>query len=188
MILFDLPVYNFITAILGHSLSTIMIMKLITTLGSTLVIVSGICSVAILFKNKKYFKIFVVANLIGAILNNLLKLLFRRPRPTTTMVLTAESSYSFPSGHSMMSMIFYGLIIYYVVTLVNKKALRNILVLLLSLIILSVGVSRIYLGVHYATDVVGGFLIGAIYLVCFIKLMNKNSSKPVTNLKTEHKQ
>lgn len=187
MILFDLPVYRFITTIFNYSLSTIMIMKLITTLGSTLVIVSGICSIAILFKDKKYFKVFLASNLIGVIFNNLLKLLFRRPRPTTTMVLTAESSYSFPSGHSMMSIIFYGLIIYYVVKSVNKKTLRNALVLLLSLIILSVGVSRIYLGVHYATDVVGGFLIGAIYLIFFIKLMNKHSSKPLANFKTEHK-
>ena len=173
MILFDLPIYQFIISIFGLTSTMMQLMKFITTLGSTLVIVTSILCIAILVKNKKYFVFFALANLIGVILNNLLKIIIRRPRPTETLVLTAESSYSFPSGHAMMSMIFYGLLIYYVTKFVKKKWLKNLLVCMLSAIILFVGISRIYLGVHYATDVLAGYVIGIVYLVLFIKLLKK---------------
>lgn len=173
MILFDLPVYQFIMNIFEPTILMTIIMKIITTLGSTLVIVTGILSIAILVKNKKYFKTFLIANLIGVIINNILKILIHRPRPTNTTLFTVEKSYSFPSGHTMMSTIFYGLIIYYVIKFINKKWLRNLLVGLLSFTILAIAISRIYLGVHYATDVIGGFIIGLIYLITFIKLSNK---------------
>ena len=173
MILFDLPVYQFIMSIFGLTSTMMLIMKFITTLGSTLVIVTSILCIAVLVKNKKYFLIFTFANLIGVILNNILKIIIRRPRPTETLVLTAESSYSFPSAHSMMSMIFYGLLIYYVTKFVKKKWLKNALVGILSAIILFVGISRIYLGVHYATDVLAGYIVGIIYLVFFIKFLKK---------------
>lgn len=173
MILFDLPIYQFVMSIFVPSNFMTVFMKFITTLGSTIVIVTGILSVALLIKNKRYFKIFIMATVIGVILNNILKLIIRRPRPTDTMLLSYESSYSFPSGHSMMSMIFYGLIIYYVVKFVNKKWFRNLLVALLSLVIFSVGLSRIYLGVHYATDVIAGFILGAVYLYIFMRVIEK---------------
>ena len=173
MILFDLPVYQFIMSIFGLTSTMMLIMKFITTLGSTLVIVTSILCIAVLVKNKKYFLIFTFANLIGVILNNILKIIIRRPRPTETLVLTAESSYSFPSAHSMMSMIFYGLLIYYVTKFVKKKWLKNTLVGILSSIILFVGISRIYLGVHYVTDVLVGYIIGIVYLVIFIKFLKK---------------
>lgn len=173
MILFDLPVYQFIMSIFGLTSTMMLIMKFITTLGSTLVIVTSILCIAILVKNKKYFLIFTFANLIGVILNNILKIIIRRPRPTETLVLTTESSYSCPSGHSMMSMIFYGLLIYYVTKFVKKKWLKNTSVSILSAIILFVGISRIYLGVHYVTDVLVGYIIGIVYLVIFIKFLKK---------------
>lgn len=179
MILFDLPVYQFIMSILWPNNQLIFIMKMITTLGSTLVISTGILCVAILIKDKKYFKIFLFANVIGVILNSILKLLIHRPRPTNTLLLAVETSYSFPSGHSIMSMIFYGLLIYYVIKFVNKKWLKTFLVATLSLIIFSVGLSRIYLGIHYATDVVGAYLLGIIYLIIFIKLLNKYQNKKI---------
>lgn len=75
----------------------------------------------------------------------------------------------------MMSMIFYGLLIYYVVKFVNKNWIRNFLVFVLVWIILSVGVSRIYLGVHYATDVLAGFVFGLIYLFVFTSFLKKHN-------------
>lgn len=177
MFLFDLPVYQFIMSLFSTTSSVVTLMKVITTLGSTIVIVSGILSIAILFKDKKYFKVFLFANLFGVIINSLIKFIVHRPRPTTTMLFTSESSYSFPSGHSMMSTIFYGLIIYYIIKFIKNKYLRNFLVAFLTLIIFSVGISRIYLGVHYATDVVCGYIFGIIYLIVFIKLTNKINEK-----------
>lgn len=177
MILFDLTVYQFIMSIFPVSVSMTAIMKMITTLGSSIVIVAGLISVAILIKDKKYFKIFVFATLLGSIINNILKLIFHRPRPSQTMALAAETSYSFPSGHSMVSMIFYGLVIYYVRKFIKKRWLRNLLIAILSIVILAVGVTRIYLGVHYATDVLAAYVLGFVYLVCFIKVLEKCESK-----------
>lgn len=177
MILFDLPVYRFIMSIFPVSMLMTTIMKMITTLGSSIVIVAGLISVAILIKDKKYFKIFILANLLGVIINNVIKLIIHRPRPSQTMALAAETSYSFPSGHSMMSMIFYGLIVYYVQKFVKKKWLRNLITIVLAIVILAVGITRIYLGVHYATDVLAAYVIGAIYLVCFIKILEKYEAK-----------
>ena len=91
--------------------------------------------------------------------------------------MTVENSYSFPSGHSMMSMIFYGLIIYYIMKYMKNKRLKNIFVPLLSAIIFLIGISRIYLGVHYATDVLCGWIIGLVYLIIFIKILNRKKVK-----------
>ena len=181
MILFDLPIYQLVMMIFPPNVSLTIIMKMITTLGSTLVIISGILCVAILIKNKKYFIIFSLANLIGVLLNNLIKIIVRRPRPTTTMVLTSENTYSFPSGHSMMSMIFYGLIIYYVIKNMKNKKMKTLLVSLLSCIIFFIGISRIYLGVHYATDVLAAHIIGLLYLIIFIKIINKKKPFKMLN-------
>ena len=135
MILFDLPVYQFIMSIFPVSMSMTVIMKMITTLGSSIVIVAGLISVAVLIRDKKYFKIFVFANLLAIILNNIIKLIVHRPRPSNTMTLAVETSYSFPSGHSMMSMVFYGLVIYYVRKFVKRKWISNLLTVVLSLVI-----------------------------------------------------
>ena len=177
MILFDLPVYQFIMSIFPVSMSMTVIMKMITTLGSSIVIVAGLISVAVLIRDKKYFKIFVFANLLAIILNNIIKLIVHRPRPSNTMTLAVESSYSFPSGHSMMSMVFYGLVIYYVRKFVKRKWISNLLTVVLSLVILAVGITRIYLGVHYATDVLAAYVIGFVYLFVFIKILEKRESK-----------
>ena len=134
MILFDLPVYQFIMSIFPVSMSMTVIMKMITTLGSSIVIVAGLISVAVLIRDKKYFKIFVFANLLAIILNNIIKLIVHRPRPSNTMTLAVETSYSFPSGHSMMSMVFYGLVIYYVRKFVKKKWISNLLTVVLLLL------------------------------------------------------
>ena len=93
------------------------------------------------------------------------------------MTLAVETSYSFPSGHSMMSMVFYGLVIYYVRKFVKKKWISNLLTVVLSLVILAVGITRIYLGVHYATDVLAAYVFGFIYLFVFIKFLEKLESK-----------
>ena len=176
MILFDSYIYQLVLKIFWPTIQLTTIMKLITTLGSAIFIITAIICVGLLSKNKKYFLIFSLCNLIGVILNNIIKLIVKRPRPTNTLVLTTEKSYSFPSGHSMSSMIFYGLLIYYIANTIKNKKIKILLISLLTAIILLIGLSRIYLGVHYATDVTGGYLIGLLYLITFIKISNKKIS------------
>ena len=169
MILFDLPVYQFIMNIFVPTVVMTNIMQLISTLASPIVIVTAILCVAILVKDKKYFKIFFLVNLVAIIINNILKIIIHRPRPTNTMLFSYESSYSFPSSHALISVVFYGLLIYYILKFVDKKWLRYLLVSFLSALIFFIGLSRIYLGVHYATDVVAGYILGVIYLFLVIK-------------------
>jgi len=106
------------------------------------------------------------------ILNQLLKRLLQRPRPTEFRIIE-ETGYSFPSGHSMVSMAFYGYLIYLIYRFVKNKYLKWISIVLLSLLICLIGISRIYLGVHYTSDVLGGFLISISYLVIYISASNK---------------
>ena len=105
-------------------------------------------------------------------LNQLLKNILQRPRPTEYRIIE-ETGYSFPSGHSMISMAFYGYIIYLIYKYVKNKYIKWFSIVLLSILICSIGISRIYLGVHYTSDVLGGFLISVSYLVIYISAVNK---------------
>ena len=82
----------------------------------------------------------------------------------------------------MVSMGFYGFLIYLIHIKFKNKKLKNPLIIFLSLLILSIGISRVYLGVHYFTDVIGGFIIAIIYLHFYIKhIYNKKRIKGVKN-------
>jgi undecaprenyl-diphosphatase len=109
------------------------------------------------------------------LLNQVLKRIIRRPRPTG-INLIKENGFSFPSGHSMVSMAFYGVLIY----LINKSKLNKetklLLSLLLSILILFIGISRIYLGVHYASDVLAGFSLSLAYLIISIYIYEKTGN------------
>lgn len=148
------------------------VVKILTSLGSALVIIILTIVLFIAIKNKK-IAISVVINLIViTILNNLLKIIFLRPRPDVNNLIL-ESGYSFPSGHSATGMAFYGYLIYLIYKYVNNKKIKISLIIFLSLVIVAIGLSRIYLGVHYASDVLGGFLLAIVYLIIFITITNK---------------
>lgn len=89
-----------------------------------------------------------------------LKLSFARPRPDVALRLVTEHGYSFPSGHSMNGLVCYGMLLWLILRLVQDKKKRFALSVVFMTGILLIGFSRIYLGVHYVTDVIGGFLMG----------------------------
>lgn len=99
----------------------------------------------------------------GFLINETLKQTALRPRPTV-MHLSEASGYSMPSGHSSAAMIFFGLIILFFASQIKDKNYRYLSYVLLSLIIALIGLSRIYLRVHYVSDVVAGFALGIIVL------------------------
>ncbi|GCF93152.1 phosphatase PAP2 family protein [Enterococcus florum] len=105
-----------------------------------------------------------MAGISGAV-NHLLKLFFHRARPTILPHMVTEHSFSFPSGHSTASMLIFGTLILVAELFVGNKTGRRILQVLLGLLILAIGVSRVYLGVHYPTDVLAGFLLGSSWLL-----------------------
>ena len=124
-----------------------------------------------LVKNKKV-GISVFLNLILASLTNYtLKQIVQRPRPIEYRIID-ESGYSLPSGHSMVSMAFYGYLIYLIYKQIGNKYIKWSLISLLSLLIISIGISRIYLGVHYVSDVIAGFLVAISYLIIYINIIN----------------
>lgn len=164
----DTSGYGFMSKhFISNSLTPVM--RLITQFGGTILMIAWALASLVLIKNKR-IAISVVSNLVLiALLNNILKLIVRRARPTGFRLI-AETGYSFPSGHSMVSMAFYGYLIYLIYKNVRSKKLRWTLITCFSLLILIIGMSRIYLGVHYTTDVFAGFLFSLGYLVIYTKL------------------
>ena len=148
------------------------IAKFITNFGGAIFLIVLTIVLFVVIKNKK-IGVSIFSNLvIVTILNQLLKGILQRPRPTEYRIIE-ETGYSFPSGHSMISMAFYGYLIYLIYKYVKNKYIKWISIVVLSLLICTIGISRIYLGVHYTSDVLGGFLISISYLVIFISAVNK---------------
>ena len=115
--------------------------------------------------------LFAAVNLVLAtLLNLLLKTLVQRPRPEGYR-LVAESGFSFPSGHSMVAMAFYGLLIWMVWRYEKDAFVRRLGIIGFGLVIVLVGLSRIYLGVHYASDVLAGFCASIAWLGVYTKLL-----------------
>ena len=171
----DIIGYKIISTFLISDFAT-PIAKFITNFDVAIFLITLTVILFILIKNKK-IGLSIFSNLvIITVLNQLLKRILQRPRPTEFRIIE-ETGYSFPSGHSMVSMAFYGIIIYLVYKNVTNKYLKWTLITLLSLLILSIGFSRIYVGVHYFTDVAGGFLLGLAYLIIYINIYNKKVGK-----------
>ena len=132
----------------------------------------------IVLKDKK-IGIYSSLNLvISASTNFVLKQIIQRPRPVGHRLID-EKGYSLPSGHSMVSMAFYGFLIYLIYKNIKNKYVKYISIALLSILIVSIGISRIYLGVHYTSDVISGFLVAISYLIIFEHIINniKNEIK-----------
>lgn len=133
-----------------------------------------IVSIGMIFLMRKhYYWVPIFANLgISVMLNLSLKSMFTRVRPTDVIHLVTETGYSFPSGHTMAGTAFYGFLIYLIWQTALKKSYKQILTGVLACIILLVGTSRIYLGVHYFSDVLGGYLAASIYLIIFVSFVH----------------
>ena len=125
----------------------------------------------------------VCANVVGAlVLNQVLKFIIQRPRPDGFRLATV-SGFSFPSGHSMAAMAFFGLLAWLVWRYEKDRRQRALLVAAFALVIVMIGVSRIYLGVHYASDVIGGFCLSVIWLALYthiaVPLFLGNEDRPL---------
>lgn len=168
----DETIYNLIFKLL--STPTTFIMTFISHLGSATILILICIILYILLKDKKMALIIMLNLAIVYLLNVIIKMIIARPRPDI-LRLVYETGYSFPSGHAMVGTGFYGFLIYIANKKIKNKALRRCITILLTLLIFLIGISRIYLGVHYATDIIGAFMIGIIYLVIFINILKKNS-------------
>lgn len=171
---FDSSVYNYIVNYMSPNMTSFM--KFLSFLGSSSVLIVAAVALYYTFgiQKKKYIygKVIILNLAITALLNNVFKLLFHRQRPDVLRLVSA-GGYSFPSGHSMTSLSFYGLLMYFSYIGIKNIWTKFFLLIAFSLLILLIGISRIYLGVHYASDVLAGFFAGFIWLSIYIPAVKK---------------
>jgi membrane-associated phospholipid phosphatase len=104
----------------------------------------------------------------AALIDTILKLHFRRIRPTVAWAFVKEHSFSFPSGHSVGAVVLYGTITYLVWSHLHDHKQRTAVIACALALIAGIGLSRVYLGVHYPTDVAAGYLVGLLWLLTLI--------------------
>lgn len=173
---FDNFIYSLIMKIKSNKMTEFM--KIVTKFGSTsTIIILCLASLSSLYKQYLGSFYLCINMVLSTILNQSLKFIVQRPRPDLSMRLISETGYSFPSGHAMASISFYGFIIFLVLISNLKQKVKNIIVIILSFIILLVGISRIYLGVHYASDVIGGYLLSISLLMITTTVVRKRGLK-----------
>lgn len=166
---FDLCVYNFIISFRNDYLTNFL--KFITFFGGEYAIV--LIAFAFLFvKNKKIFTLVFFDMILIVLLNYYLKIIFMRDRPFSLMIID-ETGYSYPSGHSMIAVGFYGFILYLMWHMNISKSIKYMFSILMGLLIVLIGVSRIYLGVHFPSDVLGGYSVSLCFLVLYISLIKE---------------
>jgi undecaprenyl-diphosphatase len=167
----DKLAYNiFVKKLRNPSLTNIM--KIITSLSNTTTIVIITIILLIFIKNKKIAITIPINISLVAILNRIIKSIIKRPRPSGYRLLKI-GGYSFPSGHAMASMAFYGLLIYLSYKFIKNEKLKKLSIILNIIIIILVGISRIYLGVHFLSDILVGYSVSIIYLIIYIKILKK---------------
>ena len=153
-------------------------MATISILGSTEFLAVANLTLIIFFIIRKdkwtALRIFIVASTSYAILKTL-KALLQRARPDEP-IIAALKNYSFPSGHAFMAVAFYGFIICWVMLGVREKKIRNVVIASMIFLVVIIGYSRVYLGVHYATDVLAGWGLGTAWLLISLLIIDKVSS------------
>lgn len=148
------------------------LMLFITNLGNpTTVVIVAFITLAILWWRRYRLEImvFILTSLGGLILNTGLKLFFSKPRPQLWKQLITEKTFSFPSGHAIGSMVLYGFVAYLLAFYYPKF---SILIYTLAVILIgAIGLSRLYLGVHWPTDVIAGYGVGFLWLTICITML-----------------
>jgi undecaprenyl-diphosphatase len=144
------------------------LMRFITFFGSTIfILAAGICAALVFIRVKwRHAALLFAITMAGAlVLNGTLKLLFHRARPEPFFGMVAPTSYSFPSGHALYSLCFYGTLAVITGTRLRSLTVRLIGWVVAVSLILLVGISRIYLGVHYPSDVLAGYMTAFIWVM-----------------------
>jgi len=171
---FDQDAFNFLARYVSDVNTDLM--QVFTFLGThTFLIPANLALVAwfLFIKKHRWYSIKVpVVALSSLLLMFSLKFIFHRDRPLSPLLEEAKG-YSFPSGHALMSITFYGLLIFLVWQIEKNALLKWLLTILLVLLIISIGISRVYLRVHYASDVLAGFCVGLMWLFLSLWILKK---------------
>lgn len=171
---FDEGVYNLVTYRTNTFLDNMY--KVFTFLGSTIYIICACLAILVFVKNKKMAAVIIGSVAISTIVNNVIKLIFRRARPEVRR-LVVEKSFSFPSGHTMAAVTLYGILIYFVMKSKLNKKVKIAFSLVLALLPICVAISRIYLGAHFASDVIGAAITSIALLLVETYFIEKYYNK-----------
>jgi undecaprenyl-diphosphatase len=169
----DQKIFDLIAPHISASRTRFMIF--ISYLGSEYFLIPANVLLLLYFINKKnkWWAIRVVTISSSSLgLMNLLKLLFHRHRPPHSLV-DGITNFSFPSGHAFMSVAYYGLLAYWAAAIIKKGWQQQTLIIFYMLIILSISFSRIYLRVHYTTDIIAGLSLGTAWLILSLAVIDK---------------
>ena len=170
---FDNKIYNAIFDIRNDFFD--IFFKSITKFGN-IIIIFCITVLLLISLSKKDRNILGVTVLITVLLNQIIKYIIHRSRPDHVRLIKQEG-YSFPSGHAMISIAVYGFLIYFANKKVKNKYLKYFIISLLVLLILGIGCSRIYVGVHYPSDVLAGYILSLIILIIVTSKFNQKGVK-----------
>jgi undecaprenyl-diphosphatase len=132
--------------------------------------------------NKKIGIPIAATAIVGSALNRTIKHTVMRPRPEFDLQLIHPGGFSFTSGHSSSSIMMYGLLVWLIRRYVKDKRIANIATVILTLLWICIGISRMYLGVHYPTDVMGGWTLGMIVMLVTITLVEKIECRKLQKL------
>jgi undecaprenyl-diphosphatase len=155
--------------------SLLKLFDLVTYLGNTAV-VAGIGGLSVIslwfFKMRRSYAVGLAATLVGAAATGyMMKILVARARPGGLIPTAIETSFSFPSGHALASAALYGFITFFLCKLYPEK--KTTVTVVAGVIILIIGFSRLYLGVHFPSDVIAGYLIGGLWLLVGIEVTKR---------------
>lgn len=167
---FDNYVYNLVRSLECGFFDTYFVF--VTRLGDVSVVIGILIILCLLFRNRHSI-MFILLGANSALTNKIIKHIIKRDRPDV-LKLVKQGGYSYPSGHSMISMTVYGYLLYLAFTKIKNSILKWFCSIILGILILSIGVSRIYVGVHYASDVLGGFVLALIELLLIVNYSKKH--------------
>ena len=167
----DLAVQKAFFSLRGPLLNPLVIA--VTHLSDTVTIVA-FCAILLILPNRKKYRLPVsLASLGGLAIYKPMKHIFLRARPDAALHLVKQGGFSFPSGHSVTSVIFYGVLIYLLNRHCKNDKLRKVLTVICGFLALTIGPSRIYVGVHWPTDVLAGWCIGGAVLMVSICILER---------------
>ncbi len=190
LVQFDLRVINLFSTLRYEKLNHQALF--VTYLAKGEVITVGVITISlilILIKKWRFLKALLISVLGGEAFVWIVKNIIDRPRPPLVNALVNENTYSFPSGHTFVAIAFYGLLVYFVIQSERNKFLKIISFIIGSILIILVGLSRIYLGAHWPSDVLASFVSGAAWLSILITWLKiKNKFLPLPKTKNQFKK
>ncbi len=176
---FDSALLIFIASFRTETLTAVM--RAITFLGSLPFVMTGAALALIFFALRRraiYFAAFFLSVGGAAVIVAVLKHLFRRARPAIT-ALSAESGFSFPSGHAILALAFWGILIYFSLQRARTRFMKRLLIFAGASLVIVICFSRVYLGVHWPTDVIASGAIGGAWLLFVIAETERKLHSPM---------